>query len=474
MNTITFDFPDRSLYDRIVNTYRTSGSVEETAGECHVSECEVHRILVTENIICTDFSLAVKALYDLGYTPGEISRKLNRTKDAVEMNLPYKNPTYGSHKKADEGAGKDLVLKLHLELVGDFYAGADPNLDMQKKDREDLFTLARAQDGISRDILVPGDMDLHALHYAIQKLFGWQNSHLHHFALPQKTFDDLTEGKLLTYLNWCGTLFCFPNEDVDDVCWDDDYEDGMSFGGWLRNKYRRPYRCGSVGESYLGNEWEIEEFFQAFPQIKPEDTLQSLSEKIVFDQDFNTVIERLTAGEFFLPDALRETNLRKWKEQMEVRIDDLAVTLDLAEADRDTLRDDMGELRAWRGDPSPDKKEVQHWENRCKKILADWNVTLDPFFPELYYLYDYGDGWSIRITVTERQQNRLAYEAMNGNPVCVKADGLNLMDDCGGVDGYLDMLRTMNGRDPEEAAQTTEWARSSGWTGRMNAPERML
>lgn len=31
---------------------------------------------------------------------------------------------------------------------------------------------------ITRDILIPADMPLHNLHYAIQKLFGFQNSHL--------------------------------------------------------------------------------------------------------------------------------------------------------------------------------------------------------------------------------------------------------------------------------------------------------
>ncbi len=62
----------------------------------------------------------------------------------------------------------------------------------------------------------------------------------------------------------------------------------------------------------------------------------------------------------------------------------------------------------------------------------------------------------------------------NGRPACVDADGLNLVDDCGGMYGYLDMLRTIHGDDPLEVKEMKDWARGLGWTGRKSKPENML
>lgn len=61
------------------------------------------------------------------------------------------------------------VLKLHLEL------------NMEYVDEEELQTLRKygsMNEAISRDILVPADITLHALNYAILRMFGWQNGHL--------------------------------------------------------------------------------------------------------------------------------------------------------------------------------------------------------------------------------------------------------------------------------------------------------
>jgi hypothetical protein len=51
---------------------------------------------------------------------------------------------------------------------------------------------------------------------------------------------------------------------------------------------------------------------------------------------------------------------------------------------------------------------------------------------------------------------------------------MNVVDDCGGIYGFLRMLRTINGKDKDEARNMKEWARSLGWTGRMYKPENML
>lgn len=69
-------------------------------------------------------------------------------------------------------------------------------LDLRDIRGEDLSALKKYGDvteNISRTVFVPAGMPLHALHYLINQAFGWQNSHLHNFELPEDIRDVLTE-----------------------------------------------------------------------------------------------------------------------------------------------------------------------------------------------------------------------------------------------------------------------------------------
>ena len=59
-------------------------------------------------------------------------------------------------------------------------------------------------------------------------------------------------------------------------------------------------------------------------------------------------------------------------------------------------------------------------------------------------------------------------------PVCIALDGMPVMDDVGGIHGYIDFLETIHGDDPQEKEESREWAKFMGWTGRMNKPETVL
>ena len=113
------------------------------------------------------------------------------------------------------------VLKLKLSL------------DMEYVDDDDMEVLrkyGKVEQGITREILVPADITLHALNYAILRAFGWQNSHLHRFCLTKEGFQKLTGGKnkvdkygLVEYdgkfKNWvdlCGIYFRYPTEDFEE------------------------------------------------------------------------------------------------------------------------------------------------------------------------------------------------------------------------------------------------------------------
>ncbi len=410
-------------------------------------------------------------------------------------------------KNCEEGAdgerkGKDLVLKLHLELVDYGPEGPSSYHRLHGRDQEEFLSLAKAEKGISRDILVPGEMNLHALHYAIQRLFGWQNSHLHKFLLSNREFDELTNGKYGPYADLCGLLFIFPNGDEYDPFWDDDYSGYGNIKSWLRKKYSAPYRCGALWESYLGNQWEKEDFGKAYPEFSAESTLDAIYQRVFLGSEWNALIERLSVGELFLGKDDEKPKASVWENEMKERSLNLEKELNEAGINEADLRSAAAELSAVREEtdspcimqlpmtgPDAEKKGMERefahinfknsdrpifWREICGKIIRDWNVPLVPRFSELYYEYDFGDNWCVRITAEEREHNPMAYEVMHGNAVCVAADGMNVMDDCGGISGYLDLLQTLNGKDREEAEDMKDWAKSMGWSGRILPPEKML
>lgn len=109
-----------------------------------------------------------------------------------------------------------------------------------------------------------------------------------------------------------------------------------------------------------------------------------------------------------------------------------------------------------------------------------------PLSSELKYCYDYGDGWEVNIickgvySLQESDETgqpdaetiRMVIE--QEKPVCIAADGLPVMDDVGGIRGYIEFLDTLHHGTPEERQNSREWARSMGWTGRMKQPENIL
>ena len=117
-------------------------------------------------------------------------------------------------------------------------------------------------------------------------------------------------------------------------------------------------------------------------------------------------------------------------------------------------------------------------------------------------VYDFGDDWMVRITASLDacdlvEQGRVTQQELDEaiasiyktyRPVCIAADGMYLVDDAGGLSGYIRFLRSINpaaekeywGKDLmpdnwayEDKQSSLEWARSLGWTDRINA-KRML
>ena len=137
---------------------------------------------------------------------------------------------------------KDKIptIRLHLELKDEYLS------DYQRRTLR-RYGESTTGESITRYILIPSDMPLHNLHYAIQKLFGWQNSHLRSFYLPEDIYNKLTGSTVKGWIDLVRILFQPPSEVENDIFWDDDYEKG-SFNVWLRKKYTGPYIYGGTIE----------------------------------------------------------------------------------------------------------------------------------------------------------------------------------------------------------------------------------
>ncbi len=457
-------------YQRIVEAYRQMGSVQQVSRELGISAVKVRKVLITEGLWSSPSSRSVGELYDKGLSTAEIAQQLHMTEKNVQAYTPYARGNYGAefrsessqrskeyrlrkqeclskqvvqrdcsrndckYRKTQEAFDMESItterktMQLHLELVMS---------DMAPEEKAELFKLAKITDSLSRDILVSSSMTLHALHFAIQKAFGWQNSHLHHFLLPDEVFQQLCQNSFAKWGQLSGILFRFPSEDLEDLYWDDDYDGHTSINTWLKRKYRGPYLYGGESEHYLNCQKELQAFYKHFPKVDihvpfdvfcqnrtgsmvekaispKEATIEEMNRSIDFGSDLDELLERLTLG-------------------------------DLMTAETNAFHNAPGQLSR-------------------------------PITKELLYEYDYGDNWQVRIVLIENSSAAQVHPevAEKEQPICIDRDGLNVMDDVGGVYGFYDFLQQLCRADADEKGQMQLWARMQGWNGRQPNAKNIL
>ena len=335
-------------------------------------------------------------------------------------------------------------MRLHLELRNDYL------LDYQKRMLR-RYGESISGDSITRDILIPSDMPLHNLHYAIQKLFGWQNSHLRSFYLPEEIYDKLTGSTVKGWSDLVGILFQPPSEAEEDVFWDDDYERG-SFKVWLRKKYTGPYIYGGTME---------------YPEVARQD-VQELLERF-------RLLEVRESFSDYMKRAKRDENA-------EMRIIKKAPLIEL------TLEEMNSSLMIDGGTESLlERLEV----NKVIAAQGEDIVSkgLFPITKELIYNYDFGDNWIIKITKYKDCEDLIKnniideYELEEAEdivldkhkPVCIHKDGISVLDDVGGLSGFADFLGVIyEGEDKEEASSARVWAKSLGWSATKVSNKMML
>lgn len=91
-------------------------------------------------------------------------------------------------------------------------------------------------------------------------------------------------------------------------------------------------------------------------------------------------------------------------------------------------------------------------------VIDENNVTLSEYFTDFNrngnYTYDYGDCWEHTIELIEIANNE------NGDVevmICVAGAGLGPPEDCGGINGYHDLLQVLGNPENPEHVALKEW-----------------
>ena len=436
----------------------------------------------------------------------------------------------------DKMTPRNEVIKLHLELMPEGNPIWENECD--EAEHTKLLDLAKAEKGISRDILAPGDMTLHALHYATTKLFGWMNEHLHRFCLTDDTFEAITEGCIGGYYEQVGILFRAHSEDTADLSWDDDYEDGSNFDRWRRRKYTRPFMNYALTDTWYEASRDAAGMREQYSELPDDDRIDAAGDGHFRYEICKDLMESLTLEDIF---TISEANGKavslpvSWREALAHQAEELPEWLQFLENEKgpdgtfsyEELADQLHETRAalqmlesgiYRDHALKSKdfhKQIKRQTRQsAEKVLSDCRadeetlkraclalfdllkVRPEPFTQTLLYNYDFGDDWWIRITAEEiytlddesdeifydhrgalpdEETGDLLKKVLNsGRPICVASDGLNLVEDVGGISGYMDFLETLRRGPQQEKDEMRTWAKGLGWTGRKKKPENML
>ena len=401
------------------------------------------------------------------------------------------------------------VIRLHMEVYSDYRN--DDEVEVFRK-----YGKLEHGDCISRDVIVPEDIPLYALHYVIQRAFGWQNSHLHKFELPDERFDILTGHKASMWSRLVGILFRSPLMDDEDEFWADDYNGG-SFKNWLRKKYTGPYMSQCHGEGIISCREDMRkldknrEYYVMYtrtydPVSKKYDGEEHVSEVLpVYDYEGNKQQEpkpwygddvpyRVEVVKF---DAVPSEGLRlvfdrnpmALLERLPIRAVLAIGKMELPENCSEGERALIDSQIAYSGEDVCRAVDQQVQSIIKKQIDAPQvQVMTPPVTDVLLYNYDFGDDWKVRITASDNcpdlvESGRITQAELDQAnvkcrevycPVMIARDGEMLIDNVGGLGGFANFLEKIHpelkGMDPDEKEnaklekkELLAWAKSLGW-----------
>ena len=405
------------------------------------------------------------------------------------------------------------VLRLHMELYSEYSDNV-----VNDDDAEVFRKYGKVEHGrsISRDVIVPRDIPLYALHYVIQRAFGWENSHLRQFELPEERFEALTNNNASMWSYLVGVLFRSPLMNEDDEFWADDYNGG-SFKNWLRKKYTGPYLSQCHGEGLLSCREDMmrldvnADYYVMYTRTYNHKSLEYDGEEYVsevspvYNHTGNKRPEPKPWHSDKVPYRVKIMKFEKipseglrflFERNPMALLERLPIDFVLAAGKFELPENCSKKERKYIDDQIADSGDVvyQLLEKEIKEILKekidspDIQVEPIPVTDVLLYNYDFGDNWKVRITASENcpdliESGRITQSELDRanvkcrevyRPVLIARDGEMLVDDVGGIHGFAEFLKTINpdlkGMDPEEKEEAKQkkkeyltWAKSLGW-----------
>ena len=278
-----------------------------------------------------------------------------------------------------------MAYKLHTYLKDD-----------DKVSKEIIASLGKSSSGlIVRDFIVPSDMPLWALHYALEKAYGFLNGHLHAFHLLKEDFINLNDNRAGEWRKNIGRLFKSPTRREDEDYWMDDYNSG-SFSNWRKKKYTGPY-------IYKGFYIYIE----------------------AWQKDFDMYLTRFGPS-FVVGQTGKEYSFE--------------VVRPLKGYTHDLFNEHIYEF-----DDMPLEKVGYLFEYDYQDLVETLTIKeLYQVAKSFIYEYDFGDGWEIVIEISEEvDKEDEVYVNETYKPLMIYYDGLNLIEDVGGIGGFCDFLFTI-------------------------------
>ena len=487
-----------------------SGSLRAVAQKFGITRTKVRKILITLGVMASPLPDEALALQQAGHSVSEIAEKLGLSIATVSTYLPYATVMYKGETRSASALRQD-AFRSRLAIIASKQIFQSKNniekeamtmtkrqkttkvmclkLELQGIGDEELAILRQycgAKEGYSRKILAPAEMTLHGLHYANIRLFGWLNGHLHRFTLPPKIMDAFTRGKFSWYLSMVGLYFRSPVDiEEQDIFWDDDYEGEASFRNWLRRKYTAPFHFLGVSEQFMAARRTFSDFIKENWTVE---VIPSLDEI----QKCGGII-RKTLADLTMEEASRT---------LDGTVGDLVERLPLEEilSEQPATTDKVSQL--CREATIVYERNIKALDETVEKIckmkaseaiahclmanaMSPLNPKTLPLTDKLNYEFDYGDGWEIGISLCgvydnddtgdEKLSAQVKQVMETGRPLCIAMDGnLPLVQDVGGIHGYCDFLKTINGEDTDAKKEMLVWARGLGWTGRKQTAERLL
>ena len=540
---------DRLFMEEVAEYYRNTkttaeanGSIRDTAIHFGINRTKVRKILITTGDFSSEITVQALRLKEQGLSNHEIASKLKMSEATISTYLPYDNLIYNSpdvsehaknvrgyrayekkrkerqkeltQRKGDTVMGKDMGevvykawndkikiadsgfkgwVRLHMELLNEYPTEREIEIMHQ-------FAKVKHGDTITRDIIAPVDMPLYALHFAMQPLFGWQNSHLHEFRMPVERNLAMTNQSASMWSRMVGVLYRSPMMSEEDEFWADDY-DGGSFKKWLRSKYTGPYKSLCYGEGIICCREDIEsldldrEYYVTYARAYNYDTEEYDGEEYpsgVYsvtdakgepisppEENWHGKIERVEKQRF--SDLQVDTLGYIFDKNHLTLLERLPISILRPLDGKDCVYADGDELYA-------EVKDKIQYIIKENKNTPDAQVVPGAVTDSLYYSYDFGDGWKVEITartgcndlveagrVTQNMVDQAIKKCQETyRPVLIAKDGEDVMDDVGGISGYVDFqeaihpaLTNLTEEEREEALQeqeeNIEWARSQGW-----------